>query len=72
MSHKFLFNFIELKDNGLIFSFGENDYGELGLGDKVMRNTPTQISNVNNVQQIAIGASHSIAKLSNQSFEVFF
>jgi alpha-tubulin suppressor-like RCC1 family protein len=38
MNHSLLLN-----DQGQIFSFGSNDFGLLGLGDEIDRNTPTLI-----------------------------
>ena len=33
-----------LKLNGDVYSFGKNEYGQLGLGDTSQRNTPTLVS----------------------------
>ena len=50
--------------SGLILSFGDNTYGQLGLGDTTQRNAPVSISNENvnagTIQRIVCGASHTI------------
>jgi hypothetical protein len=35
-----------------LWIYGENEYGQLGLGDDMYRNDPTQISNLK-TQQVA-------------------
>ena len=42
-----------------IFSFGENRFGELGVGDCDPRTTPTEIPKMTGVLKIAAGGHHS-------------
>lgn len=49
-----------LRDNGEIFSFGINNYGQLGLGDIVNRTSPTRV-NLPVVSRIFAGYFHSFA-----------
>ena len=51
-----------LKNDGTVWSAGQNDYGQLGLGDSNYRNKFTQmIYNINNdAKQIACGALHTV------------
>lgn len=55
---------IFLTTSGQLFSFGENDRGELGLGDTDPRHSPTLIPFTKNtkVQQISCGFKHCVAK----------
>lgn len=54
--------------NGLVYTMGENDHGQLGLGDSVSRNTPTLIEALKNAGEkmatIECGFGHVIAKSS--------
>lgn len=43
----------------IIFGWGYNDYGQLGLGDKVLRESPTRI-NIPNIKEIVCGSSHTL------------
>ena len=51
-----------LKNDGSIWSCGNNDYGQLGLGDNTTKTTFTQVTtNINNdVKQIACSGNHTI------------
>ncbi|NBO99244.1 MAG: hypothetical protein EBU90_03835 [Proteobacteria bacterium] len=51
---------IALDTNNKLWSFGKNDYGQLGVGDTTARSLPTQLS-LNNCQAIDVGANHSLA-----------
>uniref|UniRef100_A0A7S0HXF5 EGF-like domain-containing protein n=1 Tax=Hanusia phi TaxID=3032 RepID=A0A7S0HXF5_9CRYP len=52
-----------IDESGIVYAFGNNDYGMLGLGDKTTRKFPTKISSFvgANVYVIASGAYHTIA-----------
>ena len=54
-----------LLENGDVYSFGYNGWGELGLGDYDNRNTPTKINGLSNVKNIGTGAVHSLILLEN-------
>ncbi len=45
---------------GQVYSFGSNVSGELGLGDRRIRNRPTLIPNLNNITQISAGLNTSM------------
>ena len=56
---------------GNLWTFGNNDDGQLGLGDREHINTPKRINNLKDIQQISYGSSgyHFFAKNSqNQIF----
>src|SRR5205085_1974865 len=44
-----------LSSDGKVYSFGENQFGNLGLGDNVNKNIPTLIQTLNNISQISAG-----------------
>lgn len=46
---------------GRLYAWGENNYGQLGVGDKAARNTPVMVENLANVRHIAVGRQHSAA-----------
>src|SRR5437868_5488553 len=51
---------IILDDDGQIYTFGDNYYGQLGLGDCYHRNTPTLINDIYNIITISAGGGHSM------------
>ena len=55
-----------LLSDGSVYSFGENEEGELGLGEIALQSTniPTLIPSLANVKQIAAGSTDAVA-LSN-------
>ena len=53
--------YIALKTNGTLWSWGRNDYGQLGLGDTTQRNSPVQIGVVTTWSKIASGSATSHA-----------
>ena len=54
---------LALHSNGLLFSWGDNLSGQLGLGDYISRHKPTLISSLSRYKfvKIAVGSSHSLA-----------
>eukprot|EP01080_Neovahlkampfia_damariscottae_P012452 gene12452-6203_t len=59
-----------LKD-GIVHSCGENDFGQLGLGDTKTRWSPTEIIGFENVIQVTGGVDSSHILLSNGSVYAF-
>ena len=51
---------VALDTNNNLWSFGKNDYGQLGLGDTSLRNLPTKITG-SNWQKVNAGANHVLA-----------
>lgn len=47
---------VAIRSDGKLFTFGANNYGQLGLGNYVHRSSPTQVG-TNNWAKIAAGAS---------------
>ena len=54
---------IMLKVDGTVWTYGDNTYGQLGLGNRVGVDEPTQVQFPNGVEivQIAAGDNHSVA-----------
>ena len=50
-----------LKSNGEVWSWGVNNNGQLGLGDKYTKDTPTKVESVKDIIDIATGDSHTVA-----------
>ena len=49
-----------LLNDGTVKTCGYNSNGQLGLGDTANINTPTLITNLNDVKQISCGTIHSL------------
>ena len=57
------FHTLALTENGDVFSWGSNSYGQLGLNDTIDRNKPKMIESLNNyrITEIACGGNFSLA-----------
>lgn len=57
-----------LSQNGILFAYGENQFGELGLGDHETRTSPEKITyftdNNEKVVEVSCGFKHSICRTS--------
>ena len=55
------FKILDDESNALIYVFGQNSYGELGIGDLEEKHVPTKLSFFNNIEisQIAAGNEHT-------------
>jgi alpha-tubulin suppressor-like RCC1 family protein len=54
-----------ITDNGKLWAWGGNDYGQLGDGSLFKRLQPTQITAITNWVSVSAGASHSLATTSD-------
>lgn len=61
------FHTLALKNDGTLYSFGDNKFGQLGDGTKASRIAPGQIKNITNVVDFDTSNSHSIAVTSDGS-----
>jgi alpha-tubulin suppressor-like RCC1 family protein len=59
------FHTLALKDDGTLYSFGENKFGQLGDDTKTMRTSPVQVKKLTNVTDFDTSNSHSIAVTSD-------
>jgi alpha-tubulin suppressor-like RCC1 family protein len=60
-----LIHALACKTNGTIWSWGQNDYGQLGLGDTISANFPFQISTDSDWVEITVGSAHTLALKTN-------
>jgi alpha-tubulin suppressor-like RCC1 family protein len=58
---------IACRTNGTLWSWGYNNYGQLGLGDGVNRNTPTQIGTDSDWSNICGGGAFTLALKTNKT-----
>lgn len=56
-----------IRVDGTLWCWGENSWGELGLGDRRPRSKPTQVGDVTTWTSVSIGPSHTCAIQSDQS-----
>ena len=66
----FYFTSVLLAD-GTVRSFGRNDFGQLGVGDKTTRQTPVQVLNITSASAIACGKVHNIILLADGTIRTF-
>ena len=52
---------VALKNDGTVWAWGNNRYGQLGDGTTTTRHTPVRVSNLTNVIEIAAGFDHTVA-----------
>ena len=58
-----------LSENGILYSFGDNRYGQLGNGKHENCNYPKQIESVSDIEFVECGGFHAICKsVNNQIF----
>ena len=53
--------FINSKDDGFVYSWGNNEYGQLGHGDTEDRKVPTLIDGLTKIKKIYCGGFHTMA-----------
>jgi alpha-tubulin suppressor-like RCC1 family protein len=56
-----------IKTNGTIWSWGKNQYGQLGLSDYTNRNTPTAIGNESDWNSVVAGWDYTVALKNNRT-----
>lgn len=52
---------LALKNDGTVWAWGDNEYGQLGNGTKIASNVPIQVSNLSSIKMISAGDWNSIA-----------
>ncbi|HMM12669.1 MAG TPA: hypothetical protein PKE03_11300, partial [Bacteroidales bacterium] len=52
---------LAIRNDGTLWAWGRNTYGQLGIGSTTNQNTPTQIGSATNWKTIAAGGYHSLA-----------
>jgi alpha-tubulin suppressor-like RCC1 family protein len=51
---------VYLKNDGTVWTWGNNSSGQLGIGSTTQSNTPVQVSGLSNIIAVAAGASHTV------------
>jgi alpha-tubulin suppressor-like RCC1 family protein len=67
------FHSFALTDSGMVYGFGSNDHGQLGVYDKFDRDIPVAVPllSMRNVTHISAGATHSIVATGNNRVYTF-
>ncbi|MDT7949277.1 MAG: hypothetical protein RQ897_13140 [Thermoflexus sp.] len=52
---------LALTESGEVYAWGQNERGQLGLGDREDRLTPTKVPGLTGIKAVAAGHSHSLA-----------
>ena len=60
---------VALKKDGTVWSFGRNNYGQLGNGTVQNSSKPVKVENINNIEKISAGKYHGLCL--NKDGEVF-
>jgi alpha-tubulin suppressor-like RCC1 family protein len=58
---RMIHNRLNLLDSGTTYSWGNNDHGELGIGDRKQRAAPQRVTSLTDITAIACGVTHSIS-----------
>ncbi|KAL3880398.1 hypothetical protein ACJMK2_032642, partial [Sinanodonta woodiana] len=56
---------VVLLQNGEVYTFGSNQYGQLGVGDTVIRGSPAKMQLPGVAVQVAAGSHHTVVLLAN-------
>jgi len=56
-----------IRSDGTLWTWGENSYGQLGLGDTVSKSTPQQVGIDTNWSAVTVGGYHTLALKANGS-----
>eukprot|EP00300_Choanocystis_sp_HF-7_P033326 c45645_g1_i1.p1 GENE.c45645_g1_i1~~c45645_g1_i1.p1 ORF type:complete len:442 (-),score=91.71 c45645_g1_i1:67-1362(-) len=67
------FHSFVLTDSGMVFGFGSNDHGQLGVYDKFDRDIPVAVPllSMRNVTHISAGATHTVVATGNNRVYAF-
>jgi alpha-tubulin suppressor-like RCC1 family protein len=57
-----------VKDDGTVWAWGDNSYGQLGDATLIDRNYPAQVSGLNNITHISAGYGHNLVMKDDQTF----
>lgn len=52
---------LAIKSDGTLWAWGDNDFGQLGTGNFVARNSPTQVGTDTNWKEVSCGENHAVA-----------
>ncbi|KAL5012682.1 hypothetical protein ScPMuIL_011233 [Solemya velum] len=60
-----------LLQNGDVYTFGSNQYAQLGMGDTIVRGVPTKVQLPMTAVQVAAGTHHTVVLLTNGQVYTF-
>lgn len=60
-----------LLSDGTVKAWGDNTYGQLGMGDTTIRSVPTTIPGLSNVKQLVAGGYHSFAIMNDGTIKTW-
>lgn len=52
---------VALEEDGTVWTWGNNEHGQLGIGTKESSNIPTKVKDLTNIIAIAAGSNHTLA-----------
>lgn len=52
---------LAIKSDGTLWAWGDNDFGQLGTGNFVAKNSPTQVGTDTNWKEVSCGENHAVA-----------
>jgi alpha-tubulin suppressor-like RCC1 family protein len=58
---------VALKSDNTVWTWGTNNYGQLGIGNNVWKSTPQIVPNLTGVTKIAMGENHTLALKSDNT-----
>ena len=53
---------VVLKEDGTVWTWGKNNYGQLGIGSYTISEIPQQVQTISNIVEIDAGENHTIAR----------
>ncbi|MEU7017875.1 RCC1 domain-containing protein [Streptomyces sp. 2RAF24] len=56
---------LALREDGTVWSWGENTYGQLGIGTVTHQNTPKRVPGLTDVVAVSTGCHHSVALMAD-------
>ncbi len=66
-----MFVSVVLLENGEVYSFGSNQYGQLGVGDTNIRGCPARVPLKAAVVQVTAGSNHTVLLTANGQVYTF-
>ena len=62
---------VVLNEDGTVQVYGDNTFGQLGLGDRTMRTSPTTLTGIGKVKGISAGTVHTVLLMEDNTVMTF-